>query len=393
MAHKRNKLTALAVRKETRPGRYCDGGNLHFFIGKNGARAWVFRFRSPVTGQSRDMGLGNVADVTLERARERAAAARVLMTEGIDPLDHARKQRSALRATRMTFGQCASAYIAAHKAGWRNAKHAQQWSSTLATHAAPINGLAVDSIDTAAVLACIEPQWPSKTETMTRVRQRIECVLDWATARKLRTGENPARWRGHLDKLLPKRSKVQAVEHRPALPYADIAEFMATLKTRQALAARVLHFQILTASRPGEAAGAQWNEIDLDARTWTIPASRMKAGREHRVPLSAPALALLRSLPQVDGNVFPGVKGKPVTTAASMKLLKAIHPGVSAHGFRSTFRDWAGETTTHPREVIEHALAHGIKDKAEAAYQRGDLFDRRARLMNGWARFCEGERA
>jgi integrase len=391
MARERNKLTALQVRRLKEPGRHGDGGGLYLYISPAGARSWIFRYRSRVTGKLRDMGMGPALDVTLERARERAAAARVLLTEGIDPLEHAREKRQSAKlaqAVRMTFGQCATQYIATHRAGWRNAKHADQWVATLDTYAAPITDLPVDSIDTTLVLKCLEPHWGTKTETMTRVRQRIEAVLDWATARKLRSGENPARWKGHLDKLLPRRSKVQKVRHREALPYADLPAFMAQLRDQRGLAALALELQILTATRPGEAAGAQWSEMDLERAVWSIPPERMKAAKEHRVPLSDAAAALLAALPRIDGNVFPGVKGRPLTTAAAMQLLKGLRPGITAHGFRSTFRDWAAECTSHPREVIEHALSHQLKDKAEAAYQRGDLFDKRSRLMADWAVFC-----
>ncbi len=392
MARERNRLNALQVRRLKEPGRHADGGNLFLYITRAGSRSWIFRYRSRITGKLRDMGLGPALDVTLERARERAAAARVLLTEDIDPLDHARDKRMSAKlahAIRMTFGQCASQYIETHRAGWRNSKHADQWVATLDTYAAPITDLPVDAIDTALVLKCLEPHWGIKTETMTRVRQRIEAVLDWATARKLRIGENPARWKGHLDKLLPKRSKVQKVVHREALPYDDMPAFMVELRKRQGLGARVLELQILTAARPGEAAGAQWTELELDRAVWTIPGDRMKAGKEHRVPLSAPIVKMLKALHRIDGNVFPGVKGRPLTTAAGMALLKDMRPGITAHGFRSTFRDWAAECTAHPREVIEHALAHQLKDKAEAAYQRGDLFDRRARLMADWAKYID----
>lgn len=392
MARERNRLTALRVRREKKPGRHADGGGLYLYVAPHGARSWVFRYRSRTSGKLRDMGLGPALDVTLERARERAATARVLLTEGIDPIDHAHERRAAAqgeRVRRLTFGQCAERYIAAHRAGWRNVKHADQWTSTLATYAEPISRLAVDAVDVTLVLACLEPHWAAKAETMTRVRQRIEAVLDWATARKLRSGENPARWKGHLDKLLPKRSKVQKVVHRPALPYVALHPFMVELRQRHGLSARCLELQILTATRPGEAAGAQWPEFDLDRAVWTIPSSRMKAEREHRIPLSVPAVAMLRALPRIDNNVLPGVEGRPLTTAAAMQLLKDLRPGITAHGFRSTFRDWAGESTSHPREVIEHALAHQLKDKSEAAYQRGDLFERRARLMADWAAFCD----
>lgn len=391
MARTRNKLTTLKVRSLKAPGRYSDGGNLYLFISKHGARSWVFRYTDRVTGAVRDKGLGPAADITLERARERATACRLQLLEGGDPIDAARERRQKARAEhakRVTFGQCCEQYIEAHCAGWRNAKHAEQWDATLRTYCALLWPLDVAAIDTGLVMRCLEPIWKEKTETASRLRGRIESVLAWATVRKFRQGENPARWRHHLDQLLPKRSKVQKVEHRPALPYAETATFMVELRARQGLAARALELQILTATRPGEAAGAMWDEFDLDAAIWTIPGERMKAGKEHRVPLSPAALALLRTLPRVANAVFPGVRGKPITTAAGMGLLKEMRPGVTAHGFRSTFRDWAAECTTHPREVIEAAMAHRLKDAAEAAYQRGDLLRRRARLMVDWANYC-----
>lgn len=391
MTRTRNKLTALKVRSLKEPGRYSDGGNLYLYIGTNGARSWVFRYSDRVTGKVRDKGLGPAVDIDLARARERATVCRLQLLDGADPIGVAQERRQTIKADhakRVTFGQCCEQYIAAHRAGWRNAKHADQWDATLRTYCALLWPLDVGAIDTGLVMRCLEPHWSTKTETMTRVRQRIESVLAWATVRKFRTGDNPAQWRNHLDQLLPKRSKVQKVEHRAALPYADTAPFMAELRQRQGLAARALELQILTATRPGEAVGAQWDEFDVEAAVWTIPGERMKAGKEHRVPLSVPALALLQSLHRIDNNLFPGVKGRPLTTAAGMQLLKEMQPGITAHGFRSTFRDWAAETTSHPREVIEAAMAHRLKDAAEAAYQRGDLLRRRARLMDDWGRHC-----
>lgn len=387
----RNKLTALKVRSLKEPGRYSDGGNLYLFISKHGARSWVFRYADRVTGAVRDKGLGPAADVTLERARERAAICRLQLLEGADPIgvSQARRQAAKLEhARRVTFGECCEKYIEAHRAGWRNVKHAEQWDSTLRTYCALLWPLDVAAIDTGLVMRCLEPIWREKTETASRLRGRIESVLAWATVRKFREGDNPAQWRNHLDQLLPKRSKVQKVEHRAALPYADIAIFLARLRQRQGLAARALELQILTAARPGEAAGAKWDEFDLDAALWTIPAERMKAGKEHRVPLSSAAVKLLRGMPRVAVMTFPGKKDKSLTTAAGMQLLKDMELDITAHGFRSTFRDWAAEATTHAREVIEAAMAHRLKDAAEAAYQRGDLLRRRARLMEDWAAFC-----
>lgn len=397
MAAQINRLTATSVKNKP-PGMHSDGGSLYLLVkpdGKN--RSWIFRYRSRVTGKLRDMGLGPAWDVSLAEARERAADLRRMLRDGQDPLSERHAQRAEAKSQhekRMPFGRCAELYIQAHRSEWRNPKHAQQWDSTLRTYCEPIWKLPVDSIDLPLVMRCLmgadvrESLWESKPETMSRVRGRMERVLAWATIQKLRSGDNPAQWRNHLDQVLSKRNKVRPVEHRAALPYAEVAEFMAELRQRDTLAARVLELQILTATRPGEAAGAQWDELDLDGAVWTIPPARMKAGKEHRVPLAPAALKLLKALPQTSASVFPGVRGKPITTDAAMKLLKELRPGLTAHGFRSTFRDWAAETTSHPREVIEAAMAHRLKDAAEAAYQRGDLLQRRAVLMKDWAGYC-----
>lgn len=388
----RNKLTALQVRNLSEPGRYNDGGGLYLFITARGGRSWVFRYKDRATGKHRDKGLGPAADVTLSHARKRAQACRLQLLDGTDPIDaaHAEKQAKRLaKARTVTFGDCSKRYIEAHRAGWRNAKHASQWRSTLDKYAAKLMALPVADIDTGLVMQCLEPDWQDKPETMSRVRQRIEAILAWATARKYRQGDNPARWRGHLEHMLPKRSKVQAVKHRPALPYSEIGAFMAELRKHNGLGAKCLELQILTATRPGEAAGAQWDEIDTQAAVWTIPGKRMKAGHDHRIPLSPAAVALLKALPRVDGNVFSSNNGKPVNTASPLKVAKAIQPGITSHGFRSTFRDWAGDMTSHPREVIEAAMAHRLKDKAEAAYRRKDALARRARLMTDWAKHCD----
>jgi len=415
MARQLEKLSALKVRKAKEPGYFGDGGGLYLQVSQSLSKNWVFRFQ--LHGRAREMGLGPVHTVSLADARTAATDQRKLLLQKIDPIEHRKAEHQTKRlaaASVVTFGACCEKYIAAHRAGWRNAKHAEQWDSTLRTYCATLWPLDVAAIDTALVMQCLDLIWTTKTETASRVRGRIESVLAWATVRGYRSGENPAAWRNHLSQLLPKRSKVQKVEHRPALPYTDVATFMAKLHKRQGLAARALELQILTATRPGEAAGAQWTEFDLAAAQWIIPGERMKAGKEHRIPLADAAVRLLRSLiPMVKGkpatpagNVFPGVKGRPLTTAASMKLLKDMHavdvgaggsgyldpvqkrPAVP-HGFRSTFRDWAAETTAHPREIIEAAMAHRLKDAAEAAYQRGDLLERRKRLMADWADYCD----
>jgi integrase len=297
----------------------------------------------------------------------------------------------------MTFRACAERYIEAHKAGWRNPKHALQWMSTLASYAYPVFGdLPVKAIDVGLVMKAVEPIWATKTETASRLRGRIESVLDWAAARGYRHGDNPARWRGHLDKLLPKRAKMQRVQHHPALAYDEVGAFMDALRSQGGIAARALAFCILTATRTSETLNARWDEIDLAAKLWVIPAGRIKAGKEHRVPLSAPALAILRQLAETRSGefVFPGGKGgKPLSNMALLALLKRMERSdLTVHGFRSAFRDWAAERTHYPREVAEMALAHAIGDKVEAAYRQGDLFEKRRRLMEEWARFCASPR-
>jgi len=398
MARAFQKLSDLKIRKAQESGYLSDGGGLYLQVSPSLSKSWVFRY--VLNGRAREMGLGSLRTFGLRDARDRAEKCRQLLADGIDPIENrkAGRQDQLLSAARIvTFGQCCEKYIEAHRSGWKNVKHGAQWEATLNTYCKVLWPLDVASIDTALVMKCLEPIWKTKTETASRVRGRIESVLAWAAVRKFRSGDNPAAWRNHLDQLLPKRSKVQKVEHRAALPYADIPDFFKALRLRPGLAARVLELQILTATRPGEAAGAQWEEFDLTAGTWTIPAERMKADKEHRVPLSPSAKTLLQSLIpltsngtklHVCGHVFPGVKGRSLTTAAAMNLLKELRPEVTAHGFRSTFRDWAAETTSHPREVIEAAMAHRLKDKSEAAYQRGDLLVRRAKLMADWARYC-----
>ena len=383
------------VTKKTAPGRYADGGGLYLWIKPDGRKTWTFRWRDKITGKLREAGLGSVTNqrVTLKMARERADEYRDMVWRGLDPIEEKRKRiqeaRAAL-ANHLTFSDCMTRYIDAHKASWRNKKHTAQWSSTLNTYADPLMKLPVADIDTTLVLQCIEPIWTTKTETATRVRQRIEAILDWATARKYRKGENPARWRGHLNKLLPKPTRLKKVVHRPALDYQQVGTFMAKLRKGDSMGAKALELQILTATRPGEVVGAQWTEFDLKSKAWTIPAERMKANNEHTIPLSPQAVKLLRNTPKVTEFVFPGVKlDKGMTTASAMKLLKRIEPGITAHGFRSTFRDWAADQTAYAREVIEHAMAHQLKDKAEAAYFRSDLLAKRARLMSDWAKYCD----
>jgi integrase len=343
------------------------------------------------------MGLGPLHTLGLAEARKRANECRKLRLDGHDPIEDrkAGRLKAKLDAARaLTFQQCAEAYIASHRPSWKNDKHAAQWPSTLATYAYPVFGnLPVQTIDVGLVLKALEPIWHTKTETATRLRQRIEAVLDWATAREHRQGDNPARWRGHLDKLLPPRAKVQRVLHHAALPYVEVGGFVAKLREQEGMAAAALEFLILTATRTGEVIGATWDEIDLGAAVWTIPPDRMKAGKEHRVPLAKPALAILKPLKKADLGpfVFPGGKpGKPLSNMALLALLERMdRSDLTVHGFRSTFRDWAAERTNFPREVAEQALAHSLRDKVEAAYRRGDLFEKRRLLMDSWAKFCD----
>jgi integrase len=355
-------------------------------------KSWAFRYMRH--GRARWHGLGSVELVSLADARDQALACRKMLHAGIDPIEAKQAERMQERlalASAMTFKDCAKRYIAAHRAGWRNSKHAGQWESTLDTYAYPIFGpLPVAAVDTAMVMKALEPIWTEKPETASRVRGRIEAVLDWATARQFRAGDNPARWRGHLDKLLPARAKFRAVQHHAALPYADLPGFMADLRDQQGTAARCLEFVILTGARTGEAIGAQWSEFDVAGKTWTVPATRMKAGKPHIVPLSARAIEILAELPQTGDFVFEGARaGRPLSNTAMLMLMRRMgRSDLTTHGFRSTFRDWAAERTAYPRDVAEMALAHTIGDKVEAAYRRGDLLAKRTRMMRDWSRYC-----
>lgn len=399
MARESNRLTALKVKQLTQPGRYADGDGLYLFVQASGNRSWVYRWRDRITGKLRDKGLGPVRIVTLALARERAAGCREQVWNGGDPVAAVRAHKAAARlalAKRTTFSECCEKYIAAHKASWRNAKHADQWTNTLATYAAKLMPLDVADIDTGLVVKCLEPIWETKTETASRVRGRIESVLGWATVRGFREGDNPARWRGHLDTLLAKPNTLKNVEHMAALPHTQINGYLTQLRKSPGLGAKALELQIFTAMRPGAVAGARWDEFDTDAKLWTVPGERMKSrkgtenAREHVVPLSAPALALLASLPRIGPCVFPGLKkNTTLTTAAILKAARAVRDDVDSHGFRSTFRDWAAECTNYPRELAEAALAHTLKDKTEAAYLRTKLVAKRAKLMADWAKRCE----
>jgi len=393
MAKTISKLSAMAVANAKASGLYGDGGGLYLQVSANGSKSWIFRFK--LGGRTRYMGLGSLRTISLAKARETASKCRELRLQGIDPIAQRQGTRAAARhdaAKTMTFDDCRDAYIAAHRAGWRNAKHRSQWVNTLDTYVSPVFGkLAVQAIDVALVTQVLEPIWSTKPETAGRLRGRIERVLDWAKARGFRAGENPARWRGYLDQLLPARSKVRNVRHHVALPFGELPSFMIALRERAGVAARALEFAILTAARTGEVIGATWGEIDLATRTWTVPANRMKGHREHRVPLSDRAIALLEEMAGTQSNafVFSRHEGKPLSNMALLMMLRRMgRSDVTTHGFRASFRTWAAERTGFPREVVEAALAHVIGNKVEAAYQRGDLFDKRRELMAEWGNYC-----
>lgn len=414
-----HKLSAVGVAKLTTPGRHGDGGGLYLDIAGDDVRKWIFRFRSPdarhrvvvngkPVGKVREMGLGGVRDVTLALARQKAMAARALIAQGIDPIEDRRREGALAAPIAVpTFKAMADEVIASLEKGFRNDKHIAQWHSTMAHYAAPLHAIPVDQITTEHVLKVLQPIWTTKSETASRVRGRIEKILDAAKARRFRDGENPARWRGHLDHLLSKRQKLQR-GHHPAMPWADVPAFIGRLRAMDSVAARCLEFVILTGARSGEVlkskrdgqtVGARWDEFDLATKVWTVPASRMKAGDEHRVPLCDRALEILRDMEaqRCDGDdfVFPGgVANQPPSSMALEALMRRMGAKpATVHGFRSSFRDWAGECTGFPREVIEQALAHQVGSAVERAYRRGDALEKRRELMNAWAAFCEPEKA
>jgi integrase len=389
------KLTALAVKRVHKRGMHGDGHGLYLQVASGGTKSWVLRFK--VNGKPRHLGLGPLHAVSLAQARERAADARRLLLDGHDPITARRAARAAARlaaARTMTFDQCAEAYITSHRTGWKNAKHAEQWPATIKAYASPVFGsLPVQAIDTGFVMRVLEPIWTTKTETAKRLRGRIERILDWARVKGYRTtAENPARWKGHLDHLLPAPSKVGKVEHHAALPYAEIAGFMDDLHQQDGIAARALAFLILTATRTSETLHATWDEINLGNAMWTIPAERMKSGKEHRVPLSDAALALLKDMQAIGSGdyVFSGRSGsKPLSNMSLLMMLRRMECGdLTTHGFRSTFRVWCAEQTNFPSEIAEAALAHAVPDKVIEAYVRTTFFERRRKLMDAWASYC-----
>ncbi|MGA7180189.1 MAG: tyrosine-type recombinase/integrase [Thiobacillaceae bacterium] len=395
MAKAINRLTPELVQGITEPGMYHDGLGLYLQVSVWHTKSWLFRYQRH--NRLRSLGLGPCHTISLLEARKRARKARQLLLDGVDPIavKHEQRQKAALEHARaMSFDDCAAAYIRSHRHGWKNPKHAEQWVNTLATYASPIFGkLPVQDVDTALVMKALGPIWTEKTETATRVRGRIESILGWATVSGYRQGDNPARWKGHLQNLLPKASKVQKIEHHPALPYSQMAEFMAQLRTQGGMGALALEFTILTAARTGEVIGARWEEVDLDNKVWTVPATRMKAEREHRVPLCERALEILKELQRLGGEfVFPGLRGKPLSNMAMLAVLRRMgRKDLTVHGFRSTLRDWVAEQTFYPHETAEMALAHAIGNKAEAAYRRGDLFQKRLRMMTDWEKHCRSK--
>ena len=404
MARQLHRLSALRVTKLTKQGLYGDGGGLSLQITANGVKSWLLRFM--VAGKSFGMGLGPTHTVSLIEARQKALDARKLLISGINPLIAKKQNQIAaalVNAKMMSFDQCAKAYILAHKASWKNAKHLEQWTKTLNTYASPVFGyLPVADIDTGLVMKCLAPIWESKSETASRIRGRIESVLGWATTSGYRTGENPARWKGHLKNLLATISKSSRTKNHPSLQWHRIGAFMAALRGREGVAARAVEFAILTACRSGEVRGARWTEFDTTGKVWTIPAERMKAKREHQVPLSNAAIDLLKSIPisRETDAVFTGMKGQPLSDMSLTAVIRRMNDTdkpewvdangdrITVHGFRTTFRMWTAETTSYPREVAEHALAHQLPDAVERAYQRGSQFAKRTGLMTDWSMYC-----
>lgn len=390
-----NALSAVEV-KTAKAGRHADGGGLHLLVKDTGARSWVYRFM--LKGKSRDIGLGPAGPggISLADARNLATALRLKVKAGIDPLEerqradaNAKAAEQAAKVAGITFKAMAETHIAANKESWRNAKHRQQWENTLKTYAYPVFGdMPVAEVDTPHVLKVLEPIWREVPETASRLRGRIETVLDSAKARGYRQGENPARWRGHLAQILPARRKLSRGHHK-AMPYEAVPEFLATLRAREAVSALALEFVILTAARTGEVIAAEWSEVDLAKAIWSVPAERMKAGKEHRVPLSPRAVEILEETRKLGGKyLFPGAQRAKLSSMAMAMLLRRMKQDVTVHGFRSAFRDWAAECTGYSHEVAEMALAHTIGNAVERAYRRGDLFEKRRRLMADWATYC-----
>ena len=395
MPKKAKELSALDVKRITKPGRHAVGvvpGLVLNVKPDTGAKSWMLR--TVIGNRRRCLGLGGYPEITLAQAREKAREAREKIRQGIDPIEERQAQKQAywkLQNGRMTFAEAARLCHEKKTAEFKNDKHIKQWISSVNRYAVPTIGrMAVEDIDLPDILKVLEPIWQEKTETATRLRQRLEQILNWAAVSGYRSGENPARWKGHLDAVLPAPGKIKKVSHHAALPWQEMGAFMTALRKKQGMAARCLEFIILTAGRSGEARLATWDELDLESRIWTVPAERMKAGKEHKVPLTDDAVKLLKSLPRLEGSpyVFAAPRGGPLSDMSISAVCRRMKVDAVPHGFRSTFRDWCSENTNFPREVAEMALAHTIESKVEAAYRRGDLFEKRRKLMDAWAGFC-----
>jgi integrase len=401
MARKQGDLTIKRIEK-LGPGRHADGRGLYLQVINDNNKSWLYRFA--LDGRERWMGLGPLDTFNLDEARDRARKARQLVADGIDPLQAKQDERERRRAEasaaaaalakHKTFEQVASEFFERHQSEWTNAKHAAQWIASLKRFAYPIIGkLFVSDIDTALIQKVLERDklWATRRETARRTLGRIERVLNYAKASNYRSGDNPAAWSGHLKDLMPANGKTNG--HHAALPYAELPAFMTDLRQREGTPARALEFTILTAARLSEVIGAVWEEIDWKSKTWIIPAARMKMDKEHRVPLTDYAVELLKALPTEDGNphIFIGAPGKGLSQTRLFHLLRRIQSGITTHGFRSTFMDWAHEQTAFPKTVIDMALAHAVGDKVEAAYRRGDLFNKRKQLMQAWAAYCQSK--
>lgn len=410
MGRKAPEKSAVAVSRLREPGMHAVGGvdGLHLQVLPTGGRSWILRVT--IAGKRREMGLGGYPDVPLTSARDKARQAKDKVKDGVDPIEEAKQRQSALKASRasaVTFQDCAERYIKANESVWKNAKSSQQWTNTLTQYAYPhIGDLLVRDIELPNVLQVLEPIWNTKTETASRLRGRIEAVLDWARVHGYRSGHNPAEWKGTLDKVLPAPQKVNKTRHQPALPIDETAAFMKRVNTVEGLGARALEFAILTASRSEMVRGARWPELNLENGVWTVPAERMKTKKQHRVPLSKQALESLKKLPRMADTdlVFPSSRRTPLSDATLGAVIKRLNEtdderwfdptdgrAIVPHGFRSTFRDWVSEKTNYPNEMAELALAHAVGDKVEAAYRRGDMFERRRAMMQDWADFCENK--
>ncbi len=394
MPKKAKELTPVSVKRITKKGLHAVGGvaGLHLQVTKSGARTWILR--ASIGDKRRDIGLGGYPDVSLAEARDKARIARTQIEQGIDPVQVKKDTRNALRAAKaaeITFEKSAKDYIKAKKEEWKNKKHIKQWESTLEQYAYPVIGtMQVKDVELSHIVKILEPIWKTKTETAVRLRGRLESVLDWAAVRQYRSQENPARWKGYLDKILASPNKIKTINHFKALPPKGVGAFISKLREQEGTGARALEFLVLTAARSGEVRGATWQEINLKEKLWIIPAQRMKAKKEHRVPLCKRALEILKELPRFKNEniVFAAPRGGVLSDMALTAVTRRMKIDAVPHGFRSTFRDWVAEETNYPNEVAEMALAHTIESKVEAAYRRGDLFEKRRRMMDEWEEFC-----